>query len=106
VANAALRRCERNTIDTYSHNLNCARRRLYSTNLIIATQRVPNSAGVKVSSNCDENIVSCRRWRKSFAVAESSEILNYRFNLSSDTDLIQNIIVCGFIESPEYINRF
>jgi len=31
---------------------------------------------------------------------------NARFNLSSDTDLIQNIIVRGFIESPEYINRF
>jgi hypothetical protein len=30
---------------------------------------------------------------------------NNRFNLSSDTDLIQNIIVRGFIESPEYINR-
>ena len=31
---------------------------------------------------------------------------NNRFNLSSDTDLIQNIIVRGFIESPEYIGRF
>ncbi|HEV8429110.1 MAG TPA: hypothetical protein VGQ41_14510 [Pyrinomonadaceae bacterium] len=31
---------------------------------------------------------------------------NNRFNLSDNVDLIQNIIVRGFIESPEYINRF
>ena len=31
---------------------------------------------------------------------------NNRFNLSDNADLIQNIIVRGFIESPEYINRF
>ena len=31
---------------------------------------------------------------------------NNRFNLSSNADLIENIIVRGFIESPEYINRF
>jgi hypothetical protein len=31
---------------------------------------------------------------------------NNRFNLSSDADLIENIIVRGFIESPEYRHRF
>lgn len=31
---------------------------------------------------------------------------NARFNLHPDPDFIQNTIVRGFIESPEYINRF
>ena len=31
---------------------------------------------------------------------------NHRFTLHPDPDVIQNIIVRGFIESPEYINRF
>jgi hypothetical protein len=31
---------------------------------------------------------------------------NHRFTLSPDEAFIQNIIVRGFIESPEYINRF
>jgi hypothetical protein len=31
---------------------------------------------------------------------------NNRFNLSSDQDFIENTIVRGFIESPEYFNRF
>lgn len=31
---------------------------------------------------------------------------NSRFDLHPDPDVIQNIIVRGFIESPEYINRF
>jgi hypothetical protein len=31
---------------------------------------------------------------------------NNRFNLSPDPDFIENTIVRGFIESPEYINRF
>lgn len=31
---------------------------------------------------------------------------NSRFNLSSDADLVENLIVRGFIESPEYRHRF
>lgn len=31
---------------------------------------------------------------------------NNRFNLSADPDFLENTIVRGFIESPEYINRF
>lgn len=31
---------------------------------------------------------------------------NHRFTLHPDQDVIQNIIVRGFIESPEYFNRF
>jgi len=31
---------------------------------------------------------------------------NERFNLTADKDFLENTIVRGFIESPEYINRF
>jgi patatin-like phospholipase/acyl hydrolase len=31
---------------------------------------------------------------------------NSRFNLSSNADLVENVIVRGFIESPEYRHRF